>query len=146
MLALAALSNTGPVTAANLFHSLRSFSLSFATSLRPLAVISIHAPPEEYTSNLNQAYAAIKLWLLLCRKMHDPVSHTTSHEAADLTAMGRRGSAAGDESDETRAERRVWNELWPPFENMLLPSVGQDGVEEVTVCLLHLTSLPRATD
>lgn len=95
--------------------------------------MSIHAPPEEYSFNLNQAFAAVKFWVLLCRKMHTPVAHAIAQDADELTALGRRNVSMVEESEESRTERRVWNELWPPFEGILLPSMGGNGTDDSTV-------------
>jgi len=125
-LALTALSTTGSLPAFNLIYFLPSFAVSFATSLRPLSIISIHAPPETYSLELNQAFTAIKLWLLLCRKMQD-VGTTLSSD--DRTALGARDDGSEEES---RTERRIWNELWPPFERILVTSMSDIGGQEST--------------
>ncbi|KAG9038422.1 hypothetical protein FRB95_001279 [Tulasnella sp. JGI-2019a] len=139
-LALAALDDTGPASATGLLHNLTSFALSLATSLRPLTAMSIHAPPEEYSFNLNQAFTAIKLWMLMCRKIHDPVAHSIAQDADELTALGRRDGNSGEESEESRTERRVWNELWPPFEGILIPSMSGNGAEDSTSLNLAIWS------
>ncbi|KAG8877254.1 hypothetical protein FRB97_003555 [Tulasnella sp. 331] len=139
-LALAALNDSGPSSATGLLYNLTSFALSFATSLRPLTAMSIHAPPEEYSFNLNQAFAAIKLWVMLCRKMHNPYAHAIAQDADELTALGKRNGSTLEESEESRTERRVWNELWPPFEGILLPSMAGNGIDDSTSLNLAIWS------
>lgn len=77
---------------------------------------------------------AVKLWLLLCRKTHDAVAFAdVSQPGEGLTALGRREDSISDEGEESRAERRVWNELWPPFEGVLAASMTGTGAEDSTV-------------
>ncbi|EJD06034.1 uncharacterized protein FOMMEDRAFT_119510 [Fomitiporia mediterranea MF3/22] len=93
--------------AAQLFDNLSSFSASYHSSLRA-QIQGFGLPPDLTASDVNQAYVAIKLWLLLSR---------TCSEEARITNDGM--PSAADHMLEDRNASLVWNELWPPFERLV---------------------------
>ena len=60
-------------------------------------------------SEVNQAFIAIKLWLLLARRSSEEA--LLIDENAALAAMTC--------TSEDRSASLVWNELWPPFERLV---------------------------
>jgi hypothetical protein len=67
------------------------------------------------SASVNHGFASVKLWMLIARKacMHD----------------------ASGVPDSDRAERMVWNELWPPFERLLVQSLSDGPNVEKPVSL-----------
>lgn len=129
-LALSALSDTSTLAANHLLVNISSFSLTYAASLQALSMRL--APTETYALDLNQVYTAIKLWMMLCRKRE-----TTAHNSqlyGDIVLSKGVGMSL-EEFEAATKERTVWNELWPPFENVLAASAIGDGSEDLTVSL-----------
>lgn len=98
LLTLATLEHSDPVVAWKLFELLPTFSFLHTITLR----FANQGHYDHSALAVNHAFASVKLWLLLAR-----VCHKT-------TKLDRRN----EESD--RAERQVWNALWPPFESLLV--------------------------
>ncbi|KZT09437.1 uncharacterized protein LAESUDRAFT_741739 [Laetiporus sulphureus 93-53] len=88
------------------------FSLAFCQSLgayqQPQHTTGFdpHAPAH---GEVSSAYAAIKLWLLLARK----IAQQNSHDG--ISGGLKRVSKDG----ELQSIKMVWNDLWPPFERMM---------------------------
>ena len=102
------------------------FSPSYHGSLRtPLNYFSI--PVELTTSDVNHAYIALKLWMLLAQKC----------------SLGTKDQHLLDDTKqtfETRNEHLVWNELWPSFDKLVMISEVDAENGEVPVCnTLQLT-------
>jgi hypothetical protein len=97
ILALAALSESSEKWVSILMDQLQSFSSAFSSSVRS------HEPT---TTDINHAYVAIKLWLLLARRSSRAESLV---DIAITPGALRTGSGV---------EFAVWNELWPVFEGL----------------------------
>lgn len=108
--------------ASQLFAHLPSFSVAYHTSLRghinPLGISQ-----ELFSFDINQAYIAIKLWLLLSVR-------------ASETQFDEHGLHITSENQvtEDRNASSVWNELWPAFENLIVISEVDAEMSDVTVC------------
>jgi len=91
-----------------------SFSLAYANSLQ---VMDGHSSALTWSpsaaGDVSSAYAAIKLWLLLA-------GETASRRVNDSAgvSMPAENTQHGDNE-----ERRIWNEVWPPFEHMIQASM-----------------------
>lgn len=94
-----------------MFDLLSAFSTIHHAVLRAYTQSAIN-PIESATTDINHAYIAIKLWLLLAQ----------------------RTSSAGNGGNATAL--MVWNELWPPFEAMIsvLETDFQLGMSMVGIC------------
>ncbi|KAI0079929.1 hypothetical protein K474DRAFT_1638767 [Panus rudis PR-1116 ss-1] len=130
-LMLAALSNTSTVAAKMLFDYFHIFCFSY------YRILSAHQHVQYATQDLahvdiSRAYASIKLWLLLCRKLS-----IGDHAALERTREGRNDR-------ETTRIRMVWNELWPPFKSVVL-SVEND-IQTGNVPALASTIISSVTD
>lgn len=101
------------------------------------------APSETYALDLNQVFTAIKLWIMLCRKK-DTSAHN-SQLYGDIVLSKGVGMSL-EEFEAATKERMVWNELWPPFENVLAASGSGDGPEDITVSFSSCRSASRATE
>lgn len=55
--------------------------------------------------DISRAYASIKLWLLLTQKVSNGSEENLKQQKS---------------SDEGDSSRKVWNELWPPFESVVV--------------------------
>ena len=126
-LALAALEADGSICASNLLVFLSAFSHSYASSLASHLVRSPFGsgPSELATSDINQAYSGLKLWLLLTKK---------KFSAMENEAGSRRGMRGVGE-DQAQLEKRIWGDLWPPFSRLVNASVEFAGSE------MHMVSL-----
>lgn len=100
-----------------LLPQLPSFSTAHNVALRGY-LQSGSGLPEHIMTDINHAYIAIKLWLML--------AHKNSMEDAD-------GFAAV----------AVWNELWPPFESfvVVLEAEAQAGSSMVSLHKENMTSI-----
>ena len=67
---------------------------------------------------LNQAFIALRLWLLLIQQI--------CNRSALSTVVGHL-------DDRDQCERVMWNEVWPTFERLLLFSISVAGHEEYQV-------------
>ncbi|KAG8891866.1 hypothetical protein FRB99_003277, partial [Tulasnella sp. 403] len=128
-LVLSALSDPSPLSANALFINLKNFALLYGVSLQPLTAPGAQGLPETIALDLNQAFTAVKLWMMLCRQKHR--SGLVSHHDADVV-LNRGVAINSDESEVLMKERTVWNELWPPFENVLAATSVDESPEEVT--------------
>jgi hypothetical protein len=95
-----------------MFDLLSAFSLIHHTVLRAYTQTAVNAA-DSATTDINHAYIAIKLWLLLAQRK------SVTDNGGNATAL------------------MVWNELWPPFEAMIgiLEADVQLGLSMVGVCL-----------
>lgn len=106
LLVLASLEHSNPAPAQKLFKLLQSFSFLYTATLR------FATPGSQYDQSalaVNHAFASVKLWLLLARKCHQATHYNRRNEESD------------------KAERQVWNELWPPFERLLVQTLDPNG-------------------
>jgi hypothetical protein len=99
----------------------------------------LHAT-EPTTTDINHAYIAIKLWILLARRS------SLAESQIDTVTPGplRIGNVA---------EIAVWNELWPVFEGLVDrfetdPQTGNLSVSEMRLCIcvclaIHCRRSPR---
>lgn len=94
MLVLAALLEPKENWTTTLLAQLSSFSYAHHAAIRVYSQ-SGTSPPESSTVDINHAYIAIKLWILLAQKV------TAHGNGGDARVFG------------------VWNELWPPFEGLV---------------------------
>lgn len=90
-----------------IFKQLKTFSATYFKILWPYIKPAVSVS-DSATTDINQAYLAIKLWLMIARQTGDT----------------RRGEQTYD---------MVWNELWPPFEGIInvLETEVQNGVSPV---------------
>jgi hypothetical protein len=95
---LTALSNPSETWGSILFAQLSTFSLAHYNSLRLYVQLGTNIT-ESATIDINHAFIAIKLWMMLARKM--------SGQPSEMTI------------DIENAEIAVWNELWPIFESLM---------------------------
>ena len=87
--------------------------------------------PEMSASDVNQAFIAIKLWLLLACKCDTYDEKVTYSPLTDHTSRDRNVSL-------------VWNELWPSFERLVsLTEVDSESGDIPVRCLLVLSSARR---
>lgn len=100
LLTLATLEHSDPTVAWKLFELLPTFSFLHTITLR----FANQGHYDHSALAVNHALASVKLWLLLAR-----VCHKT-------TKLNRRNE------ESNKAERQVWNALWPPFESLLVQS------------------------
>ncbi|KAI0831397.1 hypothetical protein BC628DRAFT_1312212 [Trametes gibbosa] len=107
-LLIGALSRPSGAAAALMFRHFTSFTLAYNTSLNlyhsPAAIANADAQDRAH-GDISYAYASIKLWLLLARKA-----------AAETSSTDPSG---GLQDGEAIAAKLVWNELWPPFEQVV---------------------------
>lgn len=126
VLALAALEDSSSTPGRNLFPSLKAFSCTYANSL--LSLSGHYIPPDTSALDLNQAFTAIKLWMMLSRRKRSQDGN--NHDDLILSHSDQVGP---EESEELVRERAVWNELWSPFEALLLTTIADDSMEDLTV-------------
>jgi hypothetical protein len=103
---------------------LPTFSFAFSSSLR------IHGPSntgslEPATTDINHAYIAIKLWILLARRK----SLSEENGAVDNPVAG----PGTPHNIGNVAEITVWNELWPVFEGLMEYFEGEAQTGTVSV-------------
>lgn len=108
--------------ASQLFENINNFSAIYHISLRAQTQV-IGLPPDMTASDINQAFIAIKLWLLLARKCA---------EEALAIGLDAPQSATGFMTEDRNASL-VWNELWPPFERLVTLSEADAEVGDLTV-------------
>jgi hypothetical protein len=104
ILAFAALSNSSNSWTSILFAHFSTFSLAYNVSLRGFGS-SGTGPPETAQADINYAYNAIKLWILLALKNFRLKGLSPAREREPVVL----------EDNEDAATRMVWNELWPSF-------------------------------
>ncbi|KAH9856975.1 hypothetical protein C2E23DRAFT_892456 [Lenzites betulinus] len=107
-LIIGALSMPSSAAAKLMFDHFPSFTLAYNTSLNlyqsPAAIASADAQDRAH-GDISYAYASIKLWLLLARKLaaEEPPPNSSEEQ----------------QDGEAYAAKWVWNELWPPFEHVV---------------------------
>lgn len=104
ILAFAALSHPSNAWTSILFAHFPTFSLAYNTSLRSFGKAGTTLP-ETAQADINHAYSAIKLWLMLALKKFR-LQGVSPGKDKDPTVL---------EDNEDAATRMIWNELWPPF-------------------------------
>ncbi|KAF8212195.1 hypothetical protein K438DRAFT_1231208 [Mycena galopus ATCC 62051] len=116
ILLAALLDNSSNQQITPLFDLLSAFSMTHHTVLRAYTQGAI-GTLESATSDINHAYIAIKLWLLLAQRK------SQTDNGGNATAL------------------MVWNELWPPFEAMIgiLETDFQLGMSMTTASLTWST-------
>ncbi|GJJ12125.1 hypothetical protein Clacol_006366 [Clathrus columnatus] len=108
LVTLASLEQSDSTAGQKLFKLLPTFSYLYAATLR---FASSGSQYDHSALAVNHAFASVKLWLLLARKCH----------------QARNLARRSEESD--KAERQVWNELWPPFERLLVQTLENPNAE-----------------
>src|SRR4051794_6230188 len=63
---------------------------------------------------LNQAFIALRLWLLLIQQ---------------ICSRSALSTVVGHVTDRDQCEKLLWNEVWPSFERLLLFSIGVAGLD-----------------
>lgn len=111
-----------------LFRLLSTFCARYSISLRA-NVHTTGLPPDMMASDVNQAFIAIKLWLILARKC--------AEESRDDDDSSPNGADASLPKYENHNAHLVWNELWPPFERLVGLSEVDAEIGELTVRLIH---------
>jgi hypothetical protein len=104
ILAFAALSNPSDSWTSILFSHFSTFSFTYNFSLRGFRT-SGTSSPENAQADINHAFDAMKLWLLLALKKFRLKGVSPSKERDPVVL----------EDNENAATRMVWNELWPSF-------------------------------
>lgn len=108
---------------------LPSFSLSYVSALQILnspEALSGWSP--DAAAAVSVGYAAFRLWMLLAAAGDHQLNSDEGHDEA------------------ANEERRVWNEVWPPFERVVLTSISSPDesqtVRDVTSSrqLIHLAN------
>ncbi|KIJ44066.1 hypothetical protein M422DRAFT_252559 [Sphaerobolus stellatus SS14] len=107
LLAIAVLETADEELARIMVSFIPQFVSVYSASLR---IPSPLAGNDTAALNVNHAFASIKLWILLTRKLY-------SSEAQRVTmALGA-----------DNVERMIWNELWPPFERLFVQALGENS-------------------
>lgn len=119
IITLRAIQSSSPRAAAHFFSHLSRFSYVYHLSLRMHThTHSLGLPRDLEASEISYAFTAIKLWLLLSRRCATKGPISQSQEIHE------------ERSSQDRNAYQVWNELWPPFENLITMSeMDQDDVE-----------------
>lgn len=104
------------------FAHLPAFSAAYHSSLRS-HIQTFGVSQDVFSFDINQAYIAIKLWLLL-----------SSHSSEVKPSDERTDVSPDDQITEDRNASLVWNELWPAFENLVSLSDPDAEMVDVTVC------------
>ncbi|KAH7926319.1 hypothetical protein BV22DRAFT_1063234 [Leucogyrophana mollusca] len=113
ILLLASLADPSRKHATTLFSQFSAFTLPYYRSLGGYVQAGT-TPSESAAVDIEHAYIALKLWLILAQLLS-----STSVEAS-----------VPQENARVDATRRVWNELWPPFET-LVDIFRTDGHDEI---------------
>lgn len=132
-LLLSALLSPNTASTTNLFSNLRSFTPIYTNSLAFLVSFEATNKSDSAALDLDQAFTAIKLWMMLSRRkppkgIFDQEEDVVLNKGTDLGM---------EEAAQDNRDRTVWNELWPAFENVLSASAAE-GSEELTVSLVIL--------
>ncbi|KAK0459777.1 uncharacterized protein EV420DRAFT_1620288 [Desarmillaria tabescens] len=94
MLVLSALMDPSESWITLMYMQLPTFSSAYQATLREYLQAGT-SPPESAITDINHAYVAIKLWLMLAQK------RAVKEDGGSISAF------------------MVWNELWPPFESLV---------------------------
>ncbi|KAF7976726.1 hypothetical protein HWV62_5909 [Athelia sp. TMB] len=122
MLAFAALSNPSPTWASILLAHFSTFSLAYNSTLRVFGN-PVNNPAETAQADINHAYNAIKLWLLLALKKF----------RLRGVSLGRERDPVVLDDNEDAATRMIWNELWPAFSLIVTFFESENSVKEAAV-------------
>lgn len=111
ILGLSALRASTLSCAVTFLHYFYDFTLDYHHSLlfHRQTLISLQ---EVQVSEVNNAYVALKIWLLLARKTF---SLHPGRETSEALAV----IFSSSKMDENVCTKLIWNELWPPFERLL---------------------------
>lgn len=104
LVVLAALTSTSTRSARILLDYFQSFSFSYCQRLAAYQQ-SEYGSQDVAHMDISRAYASIKLWLLLTQKVSNGSEENLKQQKS---------------SDEGDSSRKVWNELWPPFESVVV--------------------------
>jgi len=124
---LAALSSNSTAAAAILFDHFQSFAFVYYRVLAVYQNFNYDGSQEVVHAEISRAYASIKLWLLLCRKA--TAIQEISVLQTSVNALDKEGALT----------RRIWNELWPPFESVLV-AIESDPQAESHLALISTIS------
>ncbi|KIP09568.1 hypothetical protein PHLGIDRAFT_67270 [Phlebiopsis gigantea 11061_1 CR5-6] len=108
MILLASLSVNDSKSCVILLRYFSAFSTAYYASLEPLQATAFDNPglaSDIEPSIISRAYISLKLWLLVVHKSATFDEGTGASSQEDLSIQGC---------------RMVWNELWPPFESVVL--------------------------
>ena len=136
VLALSALATSKTNFASILRRQFSAFTLVYCTVLSTHRQIPTDVDAQDIVhEDLSSAYVSIKLWLLLAHKFEITTAEMSSDE--DLT------------------DSMIWNELWPPFENVVFslqtsPKMGNLSartvqLDWVELMLMNLSVQPLAS-
>jgi len=100
MLAVAALLEPEEDRVTIVLAQLASFSSAYHTGMRAYAQLE-PTVPEPSTGDINHAFIAIKLWILMAQRLP-----TTQRTGDPLMSV-------------------IWNDLWPPFEGLVRAYEGE---------------------
>ncbi|KAH8106968.1 hypothetical protein BXZ70DRAFT_1003857 [Cristinia sonorae] len=127
-LLLAALSSNSTAAAAALFDHFHNFTFVYYRALNAYQHFDIDGPQQVGHADIDRAYASIKLWLLLCRK---------AIAIQELSLVQEDGVVLQDKDGSLT--RKIWNELWPPFESVLT-ALENDPYPESRLALVATVS------
>ncbi|KAG8959863.1 hypothetical protein FRC00_001196, partial [Tulasnella sp. 408] len=134
-LLLSALLSPNTASTTNLFSNLRSFTPIYTNSLAFLVNFEATNKSDSAALDLDQAFTAIKLWMMLSRRK--PPKGTFDQE--EDVVLNRGMDLGAEEAVQDNRDRTVWNELWPAFENVLSASAAE-GSDELTPLTLAIWS------
>ncbi|EIN07352.1 hypothetical protein PUNSTDRAFT_144852 [Punctularia strigosozonata HHB-11173 SS5] len=104
ILVLAALNSASDDSPALLLGHFTNFSAAYHVALRPFVQFSSTGSKRELTpADINHAYAGIRLWILLARRVFNKRGLVGALPSI-FQGVGEDGVA-----------KMIWNELWPPF-------------------------------
>jgi hypothetical protein len=117
---LTALKSKSTVFASILCSHFQSFTSIFQTSLRHY--VQFGSNPQDFAAaDINRAFVAVKLWILVTEMLDGftQVEKSKEDEQQFDFTTGNHGSVM-----------LIWNELWPPFESLvnLFAVEAQHGV------------------
>ena len=100
----------------------QSFAFTFQMSLRHCLQPGAN-PHDSAVADINRAYVAIKLWLLLVQAS-DPVT---------VNAKDMEGWEFDFEKGSDKSAKMIWNELWPAFETIVTTFEAEALNENISV-------------
>ncbi|KAF5365590.1 hypothetical protein D9758_003325 [Tetrapyrgos nigripes] len=114
VLVLAVLLDPSETWISSMFYQLDAFSVVYHAALRG-HTNSAHGMPDSAITDINHAYIAIKLWMMLAQKK------ASKEGTGNVDAL------------------TTWNELWPPFERLV--NLFEQGLHEGTLAMLTWSTL-----
>ena len=127
---LAALSSNSTAAAATLFDYFQGFVYVYQRTLSVHQHSNCEGLQDVVHADVSRAYASIKLWMLLGRKAS--AIQEVSILPGNVVAQDR----------ESTLNRKIWNELWPPFE-AVLTTIENDAQAESHLVMCTKTLLLR---